>query len=137
MWISSLVLVVVIYSWITCFISCLKFRRITVKKKKFFSFIYCPHCMACGIFIPHSGIEPRPLPWKCKVLPTRSPGNSLWNFFFNFCVLILLENILGIVSVLVFPLYLKKRFWSLLSSILFFERVLCIDLISLKHHSYL
>ena len=50
---------------------------------------------------------------NAKSFPLDHRGIPYGDFclFVLFCfVLILLENILGIVSVLVFPLYLKKRF---------------------------
>ena len=38
-------------------------------------------CAACGILILQPGVEPRPQPWKLRVLTTGSPGNSLENMF--------------------------------------------------------
>ena len=45
------------------------------------SFFFWPHCMACRILVPWPGIEPCPLQWKCRVLTTGLPGNSLVSLF--------------------------------------------------------
>ena len=42
-----------------------------------FCFIFWPCCMACEIFVPRPGIEPRPQQWTGRVLTTGLPGNSL------------------------------------------------------------
>ena len=51
-----------------------------------FSFWHCG--MACEISVPQSGTEPRPGQWKCQVLTTRPPGNSLYTFLSCFMTLI-------------------------------------------------
>ena len=59
------------------------------------------------------GLNPGHCHENAKSFPLDHQGIPYGDFFFVFfClfVLILLENILGIVSVPVFPLYLKKRF---------------------------
>lgn len=40
--------------------------------------------MACGIFVPQSGVKPIPLLWKCEVLITRPLGKS------RLCILIII-----------------------------------------------
>ena len=47
----------------------------------FWFFFFLPHHTAFGISVPQSGIEPRPQPWKPRILTTRQPGNSLSTFF--------------------------------------------------------
>ena len=36
-----------------------------------------PHWAACGILVPYQGLNPVPWQWKCWVLTTGPPGNSL------------------------------------------------------------
>ena len=49
----------------------------------FFSFFFFlwPHHTACGILVPDQGLNLSPQQWKCCVLTTRPPRNSL---YFNY-----------------------------------------------------
>ena len=38
---------------------------------------FLPCHSTCGILFPWSGIEPWPQQWRCRLLTTESPGNSL------------------------------------------------------------
>ena len=42
----------------------------------FFCFLW-QHWASCGILVPQPGIEPGPRQWKCPVITTGEPGNSL------------------------------------------------------------
>ena len=42
----------------------------------FFLFFFWLCCVACGVSVPHPGIEPRPQQWEPRILTTRQPGNS-------------------------------------------------------------
>ena len=44
--------------------------------QRLYSFFFWPYHMACGILIPQSGIEPRPLQWEHRVLTTGPAGKS-------------------------------------------------------------
>ena len=46
---------------------------------KIFSFFWLCH-LACRILVPWPGTEPGPQQWKCRVLTTGPPGNSLFWF---------------------------------------------------------
>ena len=52
----------------------------------FFSF-FGPHCVACGIFVHQSGIEPGPPELEAGSLNHWLPGISLYSFFFFFIYL--------------------------------------------------
>ena len=41
-------------------------------------FFFWPCCMVCGILVPQPATEPGPQQWKCWVLTTGLPGNSLY-----------------------------------------------------------
>ena len=40
-------------------------------------FLFWPYHMACGVIVPHPGIEPKPSAVKAGLLTTGLPGNSL------------------------------------------------------------
>ena len=56
------------------------------KKKDFVELMYAvclagffwAHHAACGMLVACPGIDPCPLQWKCGVLTTGPPGNSLY-----------------------------------------------------------
>ena len=49
-------------------------------------FFFLAALQACRILVPQPGTEPGPQQWKCWVLTTRPPGNSLQFFnILNFC----------------------------------------------------
>ena len=57
-----------------------------------FLFLIWPHLMAYRILVPQPGIESGPRQWKCRVLTTGPPGNSLVSLLnfshYNRCVVV-------------------------------------------------
>ena len=60
------------------------FKWQSLSTSPFFFWLY--HA-ACRILVPQPGIEPKPQQWKCQVLTTGLPGNSLLFYFFIFLFL--------------------------------------------------
>ena len=48
----------------------------------YFIYLLWLHCVPCRILFSWPGIEPGPQRWKCRVLTTGQPGNSLFELFF-------------------------------------------------------
>ena len=65
----------IIFNWDTIHIP--YYSAIWEHNSVIFFFFFWHWLMACGILVPWPGIEPRPWQWKCQVLTTGLPRNSL------------------------------------------------------------
>ena len=53
--------------------------KITIYDNIIFTLFFFFCHMACGILVPDQGLNSCPLQWKCKLLATGSPGNSIYH----------------------------------------------------------
>ena len=72
-----------VYFWLFAFVFGIKYKKI-IPKTSLTSydlfvclFVFWPDCVAFRILVLQPGIEPGPWQWKCWVLTTGPPGNSL------------------------------------------------------------
>ena len=71
----------------------------------------------CGILVPWPRIEPGSRHWKCGVLTTRPPGNSVYSIlFFLVCFLAQFVTILLLFYVVIFSIFWPWGMWNLSSS---------------------
>ena len=90
----------------------------------FFFFFFRPGSTAYGILIPQPGIKSVPLKWKCKVLTTKPPENSLSigisnvfvSFYWKYGNVIIL--IISREAMEIWRYYLKPTFGHTLQSFL-------------------
>ena len=71
----------------------------------------------CGILVPWPRIEPGSRHWKCGVLTTRPPGNSVYSIlFFLVCFLAQFVTILLLFYFVIFSIFWPWGMWNLSSS---------------------